>query len=437
MAMTFGSRLKHAWDAFKAKESNYEYHGPGYSYRPDRPRLSRGNDRSIVTAVYNRIAMDVAAVNIRHVRLDENNRYVDEIRSGLNNCLSLSANVDQTARAFIQDVVLSMFDEGCIAIVPTKASANIRTNPGTYDVGELRTGKIVQWYPQHVRLEVYNDKEGRREEITLPKESVAIVENPFYSVMNEPSSTGRRLGRKLAVLDAIDDQIGANKLDLIIQLPYIVKTDARRKQAEQRRKDIEQQLAGSKYGIAYADGTERITQLNRSLDNNLMNQVEYFTQQFFAQLGITQEILAGTADEKTMLNYQNRTVGSILSAIAEAMKRTFLTKTARSQGQSIEYFIDPFKLVPVSQIADIADRFTRNEIMTSNEIRQIVGMSPSLDPTADELRNKNISQPGEIPGIDSVAGRPIIEEGVTENKANLGASAVDAVLQRIGEQMLI
>lgn len=435
MAMTFGSRLKHAWDAFRSKESTYEYRGPGYSYRPDRPRLTRGNDRSIVTAVYNRIAMDVAAVNIRHVRLDENNRYVDEIRSGLNNCLSLSANVDQTARAFIQDVVLSMFDEGCIAIVPTKASANIRTNPGTYDVGELRTGKIVQWYPQHVRLEVYNDKEGRREEITLPKESVAIVENPFYSVMNEPSSTGRRLGRKLAVLDAIDDQIGANKLDLIIQLPYIVKTDARRKQAEQRRKDIEQQLAGSKYGIAYADGTERITQLNRSLDNNLMNQVEYFTQQFFAQLGITQEILAGTADEKTMLNYQNRTVGSILSAIAEAMKRTFLTKTARSQGQSIEYFIDPFKLVPVSQIADIADRFTRNEIMTSNEIRQIVGMSPSLDPTADELRNKNISQPGGGPMINPTTGKPMGE--VTDEAGALGANIVNAALQKIGNQTLV
>lgn len=400
--MTFGSRLKHAWNAFRGIESEYQYHGPGYSYRPDRPRLTRGNDRSIVTAVYNRISMDVASVNVRHVRLDEDKRYLNEIKSGLNDCLSLSANIDQTGRAFLQDVVLSMFDEGAVAVVPVETNINPKT--GSFDILSLRTGKVVEWYPEDIRVDVYNEKTGQREQIVLPKKVVAIVENPFYAIMNEPNSTGHRLAQKLATLDSIDTQISANKLDLIIQLPYIIKTDAKRKQAEQRRQDIENQLKGSQYGIAYADGTERITQLNRSVDNNLLSQVQYFTELFFSQLGITQAILDGTADEKTMLNYQNRVIAPILTAIVEAMRRTFLTKTARSQGQSIEFFSDPFKLVPVSQIAEIADKFTRNCIMTSNEIRQTIGIKPSDDPQADKLVNSNISQPAETQGPEGAGG---------------------------------
>lgn len=393
MEMSFGSRLKHAWNAFTGNvQMNYRDLGMSYSYRADRPRMSRGNERSIVTSVYNRIALDVAALNVQHVRLDENGRFLSVIDDGLNNCLTLEANVDQTARSFIQDVVISMFDEGSVAIVPVDTTTDPNVS-GSYDIQSLRVGQILDWYPQYIRTRVYNEQTGRKEDIVVPKSAVAIIENPLYAVINEPNSTMQRLIRKLNLLDVIDEQSGSGKLDLIIQLPYVIKTEARRQQAENRRKDIESQLSGSKYGIAYTDGTEHITQLNRSVNNNLMSQIEYLTSMLYSQLGITQSILDGTADEKTMLNYNNRTIEPIISAIVDEMKRKFLTKTARSQRQSISFFRDPFKLVPVNEIAEIADKFTRNEIMTSNEIRQVVGMNPSDDPRADELRNKNLSEP--------------------------------------------
>lgn len=393
MEMSFGSRLKHAWNAFTGNvQMNYRDLGMSYSYRADRPRMSRGNERSIVTSVYNRIALDVAALNVQHVRLDENGRFLSVIDDGLNNCLTLEANVDQTARSFIQDVVISMFDEGSVAIVPVDTTTDPNVS-GSYDIQSLRVGQILDWYPQYIRTRVYNEQTGRKEDIVVPKSAVAIIENPLYAVINEPNSTMQRLIRKLNLLDVIDEQSGSGKLDLIIQLPYVIKTEARRQQAENRRKDIESQLSGSKYGIAYTDGTEHITQLNRSVNNNLMSQIEYLTSMLYSQLGITQSILDGTADEKTMLNYSNRTIEPIISAIVDEMKRKFLTKTARSQRQSISFFRDPFKLVPVNEIAEIADKFTRNEIMTSNEIRQVVGMKPSDDPRADELRNKNLSEP--------------------------------------------
>lgn len=393
MEMSFGSRLKHAWNAFTGNvQMNYRDLGMSHSYRADRPRMSRGNERSIVTSVYNRIALDVAALNVQHVRLDENGRFLSVIDDGLNNCLTLEANVDQTARSFVQDVVISMFDEGSVAIVPVDTTTDPNVS-GSYDIQSLRVGQILDWYPQHIRARVYNEQTGRKEDIVVPKSAVAIIENPLYAVINEPNSTMQRLIRKLNLLDVIDEQSGSGKLDLIIQLPYVIKTEARRQQAENRRKDIENQLSGSKYGIAYTDGTEHITQLNRSVNNNLMSQIEYLTSMLYSQLGITQSILDGTADEKTMLNYNNRTIEPIISAIVDEMKRKFLTKTARSQRQSISFFKDPFKLVPVDDIAEIADKFTRNEIMTSNEIRQVVGMKPSEDPRADELRNKNLSAP--------------------------------------------
>lgn len=393
MEMSFGSRLKHAWNAFTGNiQMNYRDLGMSYSYRADRPRMSRGNERSIVTSVYNRIALDVAALNVQHVRLDENGRFLSVIDDGLNNCLTLEANVDQTARSFIQDVVISMFDEGSVAIVPVDTTTDPNVS-GSYDIQSLRVGQILDWYPQYIRTRVYNEQTGRKEDIVVPKSAVAIIENPLYAVINEPNSTMQRLIRKLNLLDVIDEQSGSGKLDLIIQLPYVIKTEARRQQAENRRKDIESQLSGSKYGIAYTDGTEHITQLNRSVNNNLMSQIEYLTSMLYSQLGITQSILDGTADEKTMLNYNNRTIEPIISAIVDEMKRKFLTKTARSQHQSISFFRDPFKLVPVNDIAEIADKFTRNEIMTSNEIRQVVGMKPSEDQRADELRNKNLSAP--------------------------------------------
>ena len=393
MEMSFGSRLKHAWNAFTGNvQMNYRDLGMSYSYRADRPRMSRGNERSIVTSVYNRIALDVAALNIQHVRLDENGRFLSVIDDGLNNCLTLEANIDQTARSFVQDVVISMFDEGSVAIVPVDTTTDPNVS-GSYDIQSLRVGQILDWYPQYIRARVYNEQTGRKEDIVVPKSAVAIIENPLYAVINEPNSTMQRLIRKLNLLDVIDEQSGSGKLDLIIQLPYVIKTEARRQQAENRRKDIENQLSGSKYGIAYTDGTEHITQLNRSVNNNLMSQIEYLTSMLYSQLGITQSILDGTADEKTMLNYNNRTIEPIISAIVDEMKRKFLTKTARSQHQSISFFRDPFKLVPVNDIAEIADKFTRNEIMTSNEIRQVVGMKPSEDPRADELRNKNLSAP--------------------------------------------
>ena len=395
MEMSFGSRLRHAWNAFTGNvQMNYRDLGMSYSYRADRPRMSRGNERSIVTSVYNRIALDVAALNVQHVRLDENGRFLSVIDDGLNNCLTLEANVDQTARSFIQDVVISMFDEGSVAIVPVDTTTDPNVS-GSYDIQSLRVGQILDWYPQYIRARVYNEQTGRKEDIVVPKSAVAIIENPLYAVINEPNSTMQRLIRKLNLLDVIDEQSGSGKLDLIIQLPYVIKTEARRQQAENRRKDIESQLSGSKYGIAYTDGTEHITQLNRSVNNNLMSQIEYLTSMLYSQLGITQSILDGTADEKTMLNYNNRTIEPIISAIVDEMKRKFLTKTARSQRQSISFFKDPFKLVPVNEIAEIADKFTRNEIMTSNEIRQVVGMKPSDDPRADELRNKNLSEPSD------------------------------------------
>lgn len=395
MGMSFGSRLKHAWNAFTGTDyTTYQDVGPGYSSRPDRIRLTKGNERSIITSVYNRIALDVAALNVQHIRLDENGRFLSVIQDGLNTCLTVEANIDQTARAFIQDIVVSMLDEGCVAIVPVDTTYDPSVT-GSYDIQTMRVGKILDWYPQHVRVRLYNERTGAKENILVPKSTVAIVENPLYAVVNEPNSTMQRLIRKLNLLDVIDEQSGSGKLDLIIQLPYVIKTEARRQQAENRRKDIEAQLSGTKYGIAYADGTERITQLNRSVNNNLMSQIEYLTSMLYSQLGITQSILDGTADEKTMLNYNTRTIEPIISAIVDEMKRKFLTKTARSQSQSISFFRDPFKLVPVNDIAEIADKFTRNEIMTSNEIRQVIGMKPSDDPRADELRNKNLSAPSE------------------------------------------
>ena len=419
MEMSFGSRLKHAWNAFTGNiQMNYRDLGMSYPYRADRPRMSRGNERSIVTSVYNRIALDVAALNVQHVRLDENGRFLSVIDDGLNNCLTLEANVDQTARSFIQDVVISMFDEGSVAIVPVDTTTDPNVS-GSYDIQSLRVGQILDWYPQYIRTRVYNEQTGRKEDIVVPKSAVAIIENPLYAVIYEPNSTMQRLIRKLNLLDVIDEQSGSGKLDLIIQLPYVIKTEARRQQAENRRKDIESQLSGSKYGIAYTDGTEHITQLNRSVNNNLMSQIEYLTSMLYSQLGITQSILDGTADEKTMLNYNNRTIEPIISAIVDEMKRKFLTKTARSQRQSISFFRDPFKLVPVNEIAEIADKFTRNEIMTSNEIRQVVGMKPSDDPRADELRNKNLSEPS---GSDQQSEEVPI---TTDNSVEESASDLD------------
>ena len=395
MELTLTSRLKRAWNAFTKNRDptgiQYQNVGMGYVYRPDRVRFTRGNERSIVTSVYNRIAMDVAAITIKHCRIDKNGRYIEDIKSGLNDCLTVEANIDQTGRSFIQDVVMSMFDEGSVAIVPVDTSFDPR-NSSSYDILSMRSGQILEWYPAYVKVRVYNDRTGKKEDLVLPKRSVAIIENPLYSVINEPNSTMQRLIRKLNILDAIDEQSGSGKLDLIIQLPYVIKSEARQQQAEKRRKDIEDQLKGP-YGIAYTDGTEKITQLNRPVENNLMKQIEYLTNQLYGQIGMTSSVLDGTADEKAMLNYNNRTIEPIVSAIVGAMKRSFLSKTARTQGQTIMFFRDPFKLVPINNIADIADKFTRNEILSSNEVRQIVGMRPSDDPKADELRNSNINQP--------------------------------------------
>lgn len=415
MSLNLRTRLAHAWNAFTSRDpTQYIITGPGYSSRPDRPRLSRGNEKSIATSIFNRIALDVSSVNIKHCRLDKNGRYVEDIDSGLNNCLNLEANKDQTGRAFIQDVVLSMLDEGCVALVPVETTIDPKSS-NSYQIDSMRTGKITEWYPDMVRVRLYNDRTGEKEEILLPKNQVAIIENPLYAVVNEYNSTMQRLIRKLSLLDVTDEQTASGKLDLIIQLPYVIKTEARREQAERRRKDIIDQLAGSQYGIAYTDGTEKITQLNRSLENNLLKQVEYLTNMVYSQLGITQSVLDGTADEKTMLNYMNRTVEPIISAIVDELKRKFLTKTARSQLQSIVYFRDPFRLVPVNDIAEIADKFTRNEIMTSNEIRQIVGMQPSKDPKADKLVNSNISQAKQDMSQTSSATEAYEEGGYSQN----------------------
>ena len=402
MDITFSSRLKHAWNAFTNKDPSNSSNNrlntfsTGTSYRPDRVRLSRGNERSIVTSVFNRIALDVAAINIKHCKLDENDRFKEVVNSRLNECLTLEANLDQTSRAFYHDVVMSMFGEGCVALVPVDTTLN-PNDTSSYDILSLRTGKIIEWYPTKVKVNVYNERTGKREDILINKSAVAIIENPLYAVMNEPNSTLQRLMRKLILLDTVDEQVSSGKLDLIIQLPYIIKSEARKQQANERRQEIEKQLAGSKYGIAYTDGTEKITQLNRPVENNLMKQIEYLTSMLYSQLGITQSILDGSADEKTMLNYSTRTIEPIVSAIVDEMKRKFLTKTARTQKQTILFFRDPFKLVPVSDLAEIADKFTRNEIMSSNEMRQVIGMKPSNDPKADQLVNSNISQPDPEP----------------------------------------
>ena len=393
--MGFIDRLQHAWNAFNNNRDptyNWRDYGSSYAVRPDRPVFTRGNERTIATSIFTRIALDVAAISIRHVKLDKNGRFQEFVESSFDKCLTTEANLDQTGRAFIMDVVMSMLDEGCVAIVPVDTTLDPKKTK-SYDILSMRTAKILEWYPKHVKVKLYNDQTGKKEEIILPKDAVAIIENPLYAVVNERNSTMQRLIRKLAILDAIDEQSGSGKLDLIIQLPYVIKTDARRQQAETRRKDIEMQLAGSKYGIAYTDGTERITQLNRPLENNLLKQIEYLTSTLHGQLGFHQTILDGTADEKTMLNYTNRTIEPIISAIVDEMKRKFLSKTARSQMQTVAFFTEPFRLVPVANLAEIADKFTRNEIMTSNEIRQIIGMRPSNDPKADQLVNSNISQP--------------------------------------------
>ena len=417
---TLISRAKNAWSAFRNRDPTMFYNEPGmsYSYRPDRPRFSRGNERTIANSVFNKIAMDVAAVDIRHCKVDENGRYIEDIDSDFNECLTLEANIDQTHRTFRQELVMSLFDEGVVAIVPieTRGDPTLSTS---FDIRSMRTGKIVEWFPRSVKVEVYNDQTGRKEKITMPKKSVAIVENPLYSVVNEPNSTLKRLVRKMALLDAIDEQSASGKLDLIIQLPYAVKGDLKQQQADKRRDAIIDQLKSS-HGIAYIDGTERVIQLNRSIENNLPAQIENLTNTFYSQIGITSTIMDGTADEQTMLNYNNRTVEPIVSAIVDAMKRSFLSKTARTQGQTIMAFRDPFKLVPINNIAEIADKFTRNEILTSNEIRQIIGFKPSKDPKADQLVNSNISQSKDesAPAVDSKTGEPI------ENEANPGMGSL-------------
>ena len=417
--MRLVDRVQRGWNAFKNNRdptTQYTYMQETYSQRPDRPRLTRGNERSIVTSIFNRIALDVAAITIQHCKLDDDGRFKSVIESNMNNCLNLEANIDQTGRAFMHDLVLSMLDEGSVAMVPVDTDDDPDAT-GSYNILTMRTGKILEWAPRHIKTRVYNDLTGKKQDIVVSKSSVGIIENPFYSVINEYNSTMQRLIRKLNLLDAIDEQSGSGKLDLIIQLPYVIKSQARREQAEKRRKDIEMQLSGSKYGIAYTDGTEHITQLNRSVDNNLMKQIEYLTSMLYSQLGITQSILEGTADEETMLNYYDRTIEPIVSAIVDEMKRKFLTKTARTQGQSILFFRDPFKLVPVKELAEIADKFTRNEIMTSNEIRQVIRMKPSSDPKADMLINSNLNQPDAVTNKSQPndVAEEINEEGENQN----------------------
>lgn len=402
MDQPFAVRLKNAWNTFLNKDptekNSYYSYSSVSSFRPDRPRFTGGNERSIVTALFNRIALDAASVHIVHARLDDNSRMIEVIKSGLNDCLTVEANIDQSGRELIQDIVQSMLDEGCVALVPVDTNLNPYKTDG-FDILSLRVGKITQWYPSHIKVNLYNERVGKKEEIILPKKMVAIIENPLYSVINEPNSTMKRLIRKLSLLDMTDEHNSSGKLDLIIQLPYVIKNETRKEQAEKRRKDIENQLVGSKYGVAYTDGTERITQLNRPIDNNLMSQIEYLTSMLYSQLGITKAVLEGTASEAELTNYFNRTIEPILSAITDSMIRKFLTKTARTQKQSILFFRDPFKLLPVSNLAEVADKFTRNEIMSSNEFRQIVGLRPSDDPRADKLENKNIRNPDTEPPI--------------------------------------
>lgn len=427
--MGLNDRIQHAWNAFRNKEptqNDYMYNkdlGPGYYHRPDRNRLAGSTNQSIVGALYNRLAIDVAAVNIKHVRLDDNNKYIEDIDSSINYALSTEPNIDQTGRALIQEIAMSLFDEGCVAVVPVDTSFDPKISD-SYEIKTLRVGKIVEWYPEFIKVELYNQRTGYKEPIIVEKRVAVIIENPLYSVMNESNSTLKRLIRKLNILDSIDEQSGSGKLDLIIQLPYVIKTEARRQQADIRRKDIEMQLSSSKYGIAYADGTEKITQLNRPVENNLMTQITYLTSMLYNQLGLTESVFDGTADEKTMLNYFNRTVGPILAAIVDEMNRKFLTKTARTQKQCIMYFTDPFRLVPVTELANIADKFTRNEVLSSNEVRAIIGYKPSADPKADELRNKNLNNVNQIPSTNSdqpkavtdlIAPKGIINKGGIQN----------------------
>lgn len=422
--MGFKDRLAHAWDAFTGNQQDPlqapTSYGVSYGSRPDRVRF-RGADRSIITSIYNRIGIDVAAITIQHVRLNEDGQFISNIKSGLNTCLTEEANIDQAARAFRQDIAMTLFEKGVAAIVPVETTLD-PVSSGSYDIRSMRVGEVVAWFPGHVRVNVYNEKVGKKQEITLPKGQVAIIENPLYSVMNEPNSTMQRLSRKLSLLDSVDEQASSGKLDLIIQLPYVIKSDARRAQAEERRKDVEMQLKGSQYGIAYTDGTEKITQLNRPIENNMLSQVQFLTSQLYGQLGLTEEVFNGTASEAVMLNYYNRTIEPILSAITEEMRRTFLTKTARSQLQSIEFYRDPFKLVPVGTMADIADKFTRNEIMSSNEIRAKIGMKPSGDPKANQLVNSNMPQPGATP--PAVAPNPSVDPTAID------PNAVDPTLQQ-------
>lgn len=429
MGDTLGYRFKKAWNIFLNRDPSAYYRGEGvsFTYRPDRVRFSRGNERSIVTSVYNRIAMDVASVDIKHCRLDENGRYIEDVNSGLNNCLTLEANIDQNSRAFIQDVVMSMFDEGAVAIVPVDLTSDPALS-NSYDILSMRTGKILEWYPNQVKVRVYNDRTGDKQDVLLPKRSVAIIENPLYAVINEPNSTMQRLIRKLNLLDAIDEQSGSGKLDLIIQLPYVIKSEARKQQADKRRKEIEDQLKGP-YGIAYTDGTERITQLNRPIENNLMKQIEYLTNMLYSQIGMTPSVLDGTANEQTMLNYNNRTIEPIISAITMGMKRNFLSKTARTQGQTIMAFKDPFKLVPVNNIAEIADKLTRNEILTSNEVRQIIGFKPSSDPKADQLVNSNIAQSKEEQA--ALAEQRVASGYVDENGSHAKTDILDTPISEL------
>jgi putative sterol carrier protein len=426
----FGSTLRHAWNVFTNQESRSrtqpytEYYGASYSTKPDRVRLRIPTGRTIISSIYTRIGIDVASVDMRHVRLDEEGRYSEDINSGLNNCLTLEANVDQAATQFRQDIALTLFDEGVVAIVPVDTDVNPYSSAGI-DIRTMRVGKVVMWYPYHVRVSVFNEKTSIREEVTLPKSSVAIIENPLYMVMNEPNSTLQRLLQKLGQLDAVDEQSSSGKLDLIIQLPYVIKSEARRQQAEQRRKDIEFQLKGSQYGIAYTDGTEKITQLNRPAENNLMKQIEYLTAMLYGQLGITEEVMLGTADEKTMLNYWNRTIEPIVTAMVEAMRRSFLTKTARSQKQTVLFFRDPFRLIPIENIAEIADKFTRNEILSSNEIRGVIGFKPHTSPKADELVNSNMPQPDQA-STDSIAATTAASEAEGDPRAE-----IDSVLAEL------
>lgn len=432
--MGLWGQLKHGWNAFTNQDDSFRGYnrdwGGSYSIRPDRVRLRVSNERSIISSLYTRLSVDVALVDIRHVRLDEEDRYVEDIKSGLHNCLNVEANIDQTGRGLVQDMALTLFNEGVIAVVPVDTSTD-PAGAGSVDIQTLRVGRITQWFPRHVRVDLYNDQTGRREEITLEKRFVSIIENPLYNTMNEPNSTLQRLIRKLGLLDSIDEQSGSGKLDMIIQLPYVIKTEARRQQAEQRRKDIEFQLKGSQYGIAYTDGTEKVVQLNRPAENNLLAQVTYLTEMLYAQLGLTPAVMDGTADEATMLNYMNRTIEPIVGAIADEMKRKFLTKTARTQGQSIEYFRDPFRLVPLAQLAELADKFTRNEVMSSNELRGKIGLRPSKDPKADELRNSNMPAQLDQPASE-VEPAPLPEDDVVEDPFAGINDTLDKVFGELG-----